>query len=446
MPCTGSTSILGMLRAARRKPASTSAPSMISALLSPSLANPACSALVLPSFTVALSRTMMPPSLALAESACLSASARTFFGKSIAWLRGVGPNERPPPRKRFTRAEPWRAEPVPFCRYIFLPVRLMSARFLTAWVPRWRLASCQTTQRCRMSARGSSPKIASGSFTDPDSAPSMVVTLSSMSRALPFGGLAFVGGLGRGSVGCSGGRRGVRQTELAGLGHILRQRLFHRVPHRDPAALGTRHRAFDQDEAALDIGLHHLEVERRHPLHAHVARHLLFLEGLARVLAAASRTMRAVRDRHPMRGAQPGEIPPLHRAGKTFADRGAGDVDILPDREMIRSDLGADRDQLALLDAEFRDLALGLDFGDGEMAAFGLAHIADLARTRAELKGDVAVLGQSAVRHHLAIGEAEHRHRHVLAGIGKDAGHPHLLCDHPGTHVHGPCLSRPDRL
>ena len=29
----------------------------------------------------------MPPSFALAESACRSASARTFFGRSIAWLR-----------------------------------------------------------------------------------------------------------------------------------------------------------------------------------------------------------------------------------------------------------------------------------------------------------------------------------------------------------------------
>src|SRR5258707_759151 len=81
MPTTGSTSMLGMLRAARAKPASTSAPSMISALEKPSLAKFAASALVLASVTLALSSTMMPPSWALAESACLSASARTFFGR-----------------------------------------------------------------------------------------------------------------------------------------------------------------------------------------------------------------------------------------------------------------------------------------------------------------------------------------------------------------------------
>jgi len=41
-------------------------------------------AFVLASFTVALSSKMMPPSLAFDDRACLSASARTFFGSSIA--------------------------------------------------------------------------------------------------------------------------------------------------------------------------------------------------------------------------------------------------------------------------------------------------------------------------------------------------------------------------
>src|SRR5262245_23478801 len=246
MPCTGSTSTFGMLRAAWAKPASTAAPSMISALLRPSFSKLAISALVLPPSSVALSTTTMPPSLALAESACLSASARTFFGMPISWLRTTGPNERPPPRNRFTRAEPWRAEPVPFWRYIFLPVRQTSARFLTLWVPARRLASCQVTQRCRMSGRGSSPKIASERWTDPAEFPSKDMTFSSMSRALLLGLL----------LGRRFGRRSrlrsarVRQPELAGLRGILRQRLLHRVAHRDPAALGAGHRPLDQDEAA----------------------------------------------------------------------------------------------------------------------------------------------------------------------------------------------------
>src|SRR5262249_26051683 len=154
----------------------------------------------------------------LAESACLSASARTFLGRPKAWLRGVGPKARPPPRNWATLAGPWRAEPVPFCLYIFLPVRLISPRFLTSWVPRWRLASCQTTQRCRISVRGSSPKIASGSLTEPDSAPSSDMIFSSISRTL------WLGGLGRGR--CFGGRRcSVRQAELTRLRELLREPL-----------------------------------------------------------------------------------------------------------------------------------------------------------------------------------------------------------------------------
>src|SRR5437764_1204529 len=94
IPCTGRTSMLRILRAACTKLASTCDPSIMRALLRPSFSKLCCSALVLPSDTEALSSTMMPPSLALAESACLSASARTFFGRSIAWLRGFGPNER----------------------------------------------------------------------------------------------------------------------------------------------------------------------------------------------------------------------------------------------------------------------------------------------------------------------------------------------------------------
>src|SRR6187551_1715186 len=245
MPCTGSTSIFGMLRAAERKLASISAPSMINAFARPSLSNCLASALVFVSFADAFSRTMMPPSLAFEDNACLSASARTFFGRSIAWLRTNGPKARPPPRNCGTRAEPWRAPPVPFCAYIFLPVRQISARPLVLCVPRWRLASCQLTQRWMMSLRGSRPKMASDSSTEPAALPSRVVTFSSISRALLLGGrfrclLAAAGDL-----------------ELAGLRRFLRQRLLHGIAHRDPTALGAGNGALDEDQATGHVGLHH---------------------------------------------------------------------------------------------------------------------------------------------------------------------------------------------
>src|SRR6266511_334606 len=324
--------MFGMLRAASAKLASICAPSMMSALVSPSLVKFFRSIAVLPSFTVALSSTMRPPSLALADSACLSASARTFFGSSIAWLRGVGPNERPPPRKRLTLPEPWRAEPVPFCRYIFFPVRLISLRFLTSCVPRWRLASCQRTQRCKMSALGSRPKIASGTSTEPAALPSSDTTLSSMSRTLARAGRALFGCFGLGCGVCR-----LRQTELAGLWSFLRQLFLHCVPQRDPTALGARHRALDQD-------------------------------------------------------------------------------------------------QFAFVHPELGELAFGFDLGNGEMAAGGFGQVLRLAGAGAKLQRYIAVLFLGAVSDNLTIGEPQHRDRHMLAGLGKDAGHSDFLCDYPGTH------------
>src|SRR5215467_4280503 len=118
-----------------------------------------------------------------------------------------------------------------------------------------------------MSARGSRPKMASGSSTEPAASPSSDMTFSSMSRALLCRRLPAIGGLVvRTLVARRLGRArrclGLRQPELAGLGRFLRELLLHRVAQRDPAALGAGHGALDQDQAALDVGLHHLEIER----------------------------------------------------------------------------------------------------------------------------------------------------------------------------------------
>src|SRR5580693_1319343 len=275
-----------------------------------------------------------------------------------------------------------------------------------------------------MSVRGPSPKMASDTVTEPEFLPSSVVTFSSMSRApciLPD---------------CDRGRRFiVRKLELAGFRHAVRQLLLHRVAHRDPAAFDAGHRAFDHDEAARDVGLHDFEIERGHTVHAKMTGHLLVLEGLAGVLAAAGRADGAVRNRYAVARAQAGEIPALHAAGKALAGRSAGDVDILADDEMIGRDLGADRDQAVVVDPKLRELALGLDLGNGEMAAVGLGGALHLAAAGAELQRDIAVLVLGAVSDDLAIAEAEHRHRHMLTGLGEEAHHPDLLCEHSGTHV-----------
>ena len=118
--------------------------------------------------------------------------------------------------------------------------------------------------------------------------------------------------------------------------------------------------------------------------------------------------------------------------------RGAGDVDELADQEMIGGDLGADRDQRIVADAELGELALGLDLGDGEAAALGLAHVLDLAGAGTELERDVAVLLLAAMRDDLALRKTQHGDGHMLAGLGEEAGHSHLLCDHTGAHCRLP--------
>src|SRR5207237_4120034 len=74
-----------------------------------------------------------------------------------------------------------------------------------------------------------------------------------------------------------------------------------------------------RSQAALDIRLHHPQVQRGDAIDAHMTGHLLVLPGLAGVLTATGRTDRTVRDRHTVRGAQTAEVPTLHTAGE--ADR-----------------------------------------------------------------------------------------------------------------------------
>src|SRR5437870_1562529 len=139
-----------------------------------------------------------------------------------------------------------------------------------------------------------------------------------------------------------------------------------------------------------------------------MAGHLLVLEGLAGILASAGRTDRAVRDRDAVGGAQAAEIPALHAAGKALADRGTGDIDKLADHEMVRLNLGTDRDQRVFRDAEFRHLALRLDLGDRELAALCLGQIDGLAGAGAELQRDITVLLAGAMTQYLAIAQLQH--------------------------------------
>ena len=154
--------------------------------------------------------------------------------------------------------------------------------------------------------------------------------------------------------------------------------------------------------------------------------HLLVLEGLARILAAAGRTDRTVRDRHAVRGAKTAEVPALHTAREALTDRGARDVHELTRDEVIGGDFGADGDDCILGDAEFRDLALRLDLGDGEPSTLCLRNVLDLGLADADLQRRVAVLVLRPMGDHLTLVDLQDRDRDVFTRIRKDACHPQL--------------------
>src|SRR6202048_918032 len=281
-----------------------------------------------------------------------------------------------------------------------------------------------------ISLRGSRPKISSESCNEPAALPSSVVTFNSISHALLLGRRFDWSSLLAAAVG---------QTELAGLRRVLRQRLLHGIAHRDPSALGAGNGALDEDQAARDVGLYHAQIERGDAIDAHVTGHLLVLESLAGILTSAGRTDRTMRYRDTVGGAQAAEVPALDAAGKTLADRSAGDIDKLADHEMVGLNFGADRDQRVFRDAELGDLALGLDLGDRELAALRPRQIDGLARARTELQRDITVLLGRAVTQHLAIAQLQRAHGDMFAGLRKDPRHPDLLCDHSGAHRRASC-------
>src|SRR5258708_1493169 len=229
--------------------------------------------------------------------------------------------------------------------------------------------------------------------------------------------------------------RHARRAMACTTGALLRVHLLAGPPGGgNQSALGTGHRTLDENEAALDIGLHDLEIKRGHALDTEMARHLLVLEGLAGILTAAGATNRTMRNRHAVRRAKPREIPALHTSGKAFSDVDAANINELARDEVVSRDLRADWNQCILGHAEFGEFALGLDLLFAEIPAVGLDHIVGTARARAKLERDIAILVFGAVGDHLALRKAQHRYRHVFTGLGEHPGHSDLLCDYTRTH------------
>ena len=101
---------------------------------------------------------------------------------------------------------------------------------------------------------------------------------------------------------------------------------------------------------------------------------------------------------------------------------------------MVRLHGGTDFDEVRRIDTKLSYLTLGLDLGDGELAALRLGDILRLDSAGAELEGGIAVLLLRALAHDLAVLEIEHGHGDVCAIIQEQAGHAQLLCDQTRTH------------
>src|SRR5262249_48016480 len=185
--------------------------------------------------------------------------------------------------------------------------------------------------------------------------------------------------------------------------------------HHHPAALVAGHCAANHDQSALDIDLRDLDVLRGHIVDAVVAVHLLVLEGLARILAAARAAERAVGDRHAVARLRTTEIPALHRAREPATDRDAGYVDLLSGDKVIGLDEVANVEKVLLVDAELGKFALGLDLSFRKLTAFGLGETLGLREAGAELHGRVAVLVGRAPANDLAAVELEHGYGHMRA-------------------------------
>src|SRR4029079_15016538 len=119
--------------------------------------------------------------------------------------------------------------------------------------------------------------------------------------------------------------------------------------------------------------------------------HLLILERFAGILTSARAAERSVRDRDAVRRFETAEIPPLHRTRETAANCDAGHVDLLTRHEVMGLNKVSDFEQVLRIDAEFRELLLGLDFGFRKIAAIYFRKALGFGKTGAELHGAVAV-------------------------------------------------------
>ena len=94
----------------------------------PSAASAALASFVFGAPNAQSSTTTTLPLAARSDKAERSANLIIFFGVRWTYERGFGPRATPPPANCGDRVDPWRALPVPFCRYGLAPPPRTSLR------------------------------------------------------------------------------------------------------------------------------------------------------------------------------------------------------------------------------------------------------------------------------------------------------------------------------
>ena len=122
---------------------------------------------------------------------------------------------------------------------------------------------------------------------------------------------------------------------------ILLLRL-HCIADDDNATVGAGHGALDQQEATLEVGLHHFEVQRGDLLVTHVTSHLQTLEDATGERARTDGSRCTVVLVVTVAGSLAGEVVTLHAACESLASADRRDIDTLTWGECVDLDLLAD--------------------------------------------------------------------------------------------------------
>src|SRR2546421_4721530 len=252
--------------------------------------------------------------------------------------------------------EPWRARPVPFCLYGFLPPPRTSPRVFTLCVPCRAAASWATTTWCISGMLACTLKTSSGSATARARSPSAdsTSTLSSEGMSLTA---------------------------------LLRRRA-----EQHQRTLGARDSALDQDQVLVRVDRLDGQVLHGVARVAHAPGHAYPLEDPARRGAGADRTGRAVLALDTVARLQAVEAVPLHHAGETLALGTPGDVHDLAGREGLRRHLLAECVLAGVGGAQLDDVPARRHVRLGVVAGGRLVDLARIDRAERELDRAVAVL------------------------------------------------------